>query len=364
VSTNVVARRLANQRLVGPPYASLAEAVSRMGAVQAQDYAGAKWALGQRVHDVTDAGVERALAHGTILRTHVLRPTWHLVAAVDIRWMLALTAPRIRALMGHYDRRLGLDAAVYKKSHATIAKALRDGDRTRTELADALTRARVDLTGSQRLGHLLMRAELDALICSGARRGKQATYALLDDRSPAGGALPRDEALAELATRYFSTRGPASIRDFSWWAGLTMADATRGAELAVGVLKREIIDGLPYWSAAGEPAVKGTSSSAHLLPNFDEYYIAYKDRSAMLSAPTKRGDSPWLPGLTDNLLLFGGRLAGSWRRGIGTKGVTIVTSTTRSLTKSEHSRLAAQVKRYATFLAAPVAAHTHQNKNT
>ena len=165
--------------------------------LQSQDYAGAKWALAMRSRNATDATIERAFAEGSIVRTHVLRPTCHFVTPADIRWMLALTAPRVKAAMAYYDRKLELDDALFRRSNAAIVQALRDGKQlTRTEIGDVLRRAGINVTGSQRLGHLLLRPELEGIVCSGARRGKQFTYALLEGALPRAAALSRDEALS------------------------------------------------------------------------------------------------------------------------------------------------------------------------
>jgi DNA glycosylase AlkZ-like len=351
-TTDLVRFRLSNQRLVGRPCSTPARVVEHLGAVQAQDYGGAKWAIAQRTGGVTDADVEGALCAGVVLRTHVLRPTWHIVPAADIRWMLELTAPRVRALMAHYDRRLGLDDALYNRSNRVMEKALRDGKfLTRAEAGAVLVRAGIDPGGSQRLGHLLMRAELDGVVCSGPRQGKQATYALLAERAPKAKALPREEALATLATRYFTSHGPATVKDFAWWSGLTVADASRAVESAHETLRHDLVDGVRYWSGAVGPGKTRASGAVHLLPNFDEYHVAYKDR-AMLSAGTGTGTGR-VPGLGDNVLAIDGRLLGTWKRTVGPKGVAVRVSTVRRLKKTERDAVADQVKRYGEFLGLP-----------
>ncbi len=204
-----------------------------LGAVQSQDYAAAKWGVGQRTVGITDAIVEQAFADGSILRTHVMRPTWHFVTPSDIRWMLSLTAPRVHAANAYRYRELELNEAVFRRCRSSLMRALQGGRQlTRTELRQLLQRARIDTTAPQRLAYLLMHAELEGVICSGARRGKQFTYALLDERVPPASVPQRDEALHDLTMRYFSTRGPATPQDFSWWSGLTVADAKRGVEAA------------------------------------------------------------------------------------------------------------------------------------
>ena len=221
--------RLAGQFLTTDGPTTPVDVVQILGAVQSQDYAGAKWALAQRVRGVTDAAIEATVDAGDILRTHVLRPTWHFVTPADIRWMLALTAPRVRAKMAGPNRRLELDRAFVRRSIGVFEKALAGGrSLTRQELSAELQRARLGVITGQRLGHLMMEAELDAVVCSGPRRGRQFTYALLEERAPAAPTRSSEEALHDLTRRYFTTRGPATPHDFTWWSGLTVADAKRG----------------------------------------------------------------------------------------------------------------------------------------
>jgi len=249
--------------------------------VQAQDYAGAKWAVAQRTKAAVDSTVEQALTEGTILRTHVLRPTWHFVTPADIRWMLTLTAPRINAVMGYYNRHLELDDAVFRRSNDRLARALEGGHHlTRAELAQALGLSGINVKQSTRLVRLLMRAEQDAVICSGAPRGKHSTYALLDERAAPTPAIERDEALLRLTKTYFATRGPATALDFAWWAGITMGDARRGIDIAGSSLEQETIDGQSFWSGVPASRARKASLPAHLLPIYDEYFVGYKDRSA------------------------------------------------------------------------------------
>ena len=333
---DIARQRLANQRLVGKPFRSPTEVVAKLGAVQAQDYAGAKWAIAQRVRTATDASIERLIAKGGILRTHVLRPTWHFVLPADIRWMLALTAPRIAALMAYNNRRLGLTAKVFARTNDVLARALEGGAHlTRAEIAQALERARIDASDGLRVGHILMQAELDAVICSGARRGKHITYALLDERAPTTKPVERDEALAMLAERYFTTRSPATPQDFAWWSGLTVTDAKRGAEASrVRRLARPT-----------EP-----TGSAHLLPNYDEFFIAYRDRGAILhrvegAAPMQRTTA-----LYAHVIEIDGQLVGGWRR--TTKGDAIGVELTylATVTARERAAVLTQVERYKAFV--------------
>lgn len=262
---DVARQRLHNERLVGAQCPQPEDVVNWLGAVQAQDYAGAKWAVGQRVAGALDADVERAYVSGAILRTHVMRPTWHFVTPADIRWLQELTAPRVRAGNAPYDRGFELDEASFRRSHAVLTSALRGNhQRTRTELARALDEAGIPAQGP-RLAYIIMRAELDGLICSGALRGKQHTYALLDERAPASRRLSRDEALAELAKRYFTSHGPALPQDFAGWSGLTIADARIGIELNRSHLTSDVVGGKTYWFASAAKPANLQDPTVHLL---------------------------------------------------------------------------------------------------
>jgi DNA glycosylase AlkZ-like len=316
----LVRRRLVNQHLSRQTLTSPGELVASFGAIQAQDYAAAKWAVGQRLIGAEDATVERAMNEGSILRTHVLRPTWHFVAPADIRWMLALTSARVKAAGASQWRAYELDEPTFRRGNSAIEKALRGGKQlTRAELATALARAKVDVTSGVRVGHLLMRAELDALVCSGARRGKQFTYALLDERVAPTNARVREEALAELARRYFSTHGPATARDFAWWSGQTIADAKGALAMLAGELEHETVERQTFWFA---PAALPRSSKpvAHLLANYDEYVVGLTDRSAMAERLTKLSASDVKALVFDHVILIDGQVVGTWPRTAGRDG--------------------------------------------
>ena len=348
---DIARRRLLAQHLVTPALATPADVVRTLGAVQAQDYAGAKWALGMRMREATDAAIDRAFDEGSILRTHVLRPTWHFVTPADIRWLLALTGPRVKQAMMHYDRRLELDELLYRRSRNVVVRALRDGNHlTRTELRREIERARIEIPGTQRLAHVILRHELDAVICSGPRRGKQFTYALLDERVPPAPSLTRDEALLELTTRYFTTRGPATANDFSWWSGLTVADAKRGIEMAGRVLEREVIDSRTYWSVSGEPRRRTRSSLAHLLPNYDEYFIGFRDRSAIAQRLGARDLVKSGTVLTPHVAIIDGQLVGAWKRSIKDTAVVIELRLLANVSGPERKALERASRSYAQFL--------------
>jgi hypothetical protein len=350
--TDLLRRRLAGQCLTTPGLQAPAEVVRALGAVQAQDYAGAKWAVAQRTSGATDADIERELTAGTILRTHVLRPTWHFVAREDIRWMLDLTAPRVSAAMAYHDRQLELTPAVFRRSNAVLTKALAGGRHlTRPELATVLERAGLKTTSEQRVG-LMMRAELDTVVCSGPRRGKQFTYALFEERVPPAASQERDASLRELTRRYFSTRGPATARDFAWWSGLTLADARRGIEIAATELTHLTLEGeLFHFTERDLPKAK---PSAHLLPNYDEFFIGYKDRGAVAhrlghAHPVTGGN--WL---ISHAVFVDGQLVGGWKRRVEKTRIVVALDLAARLTPAERRRVASAAKRLGAFYRLPV----------
>jgi hypothetical protein len=355
-SLNVCAQRLVNQHLVTPKLQSGSDVVRLLGALQAQDYLGAKWALSQRTRGATDATIEKEISDGAILRTHVLRPTWHFVAPADIRWMLALTAPRVKAILAHHDRTLEIDATVLRRSRAVLTKVLAGGNYlTRSELAAAFAKAGVkaDGAGGQRLARLVMHAELDALICSGPRREKQFTYALLDERAPPARAMQRDDALRELAARYFATHGPATSDDFAWWSGLTKADATNAVNATEASLEHEVIGGRSFWFPRAR-AAKLESPLVRLLSNYDEYFIGHKDRSAMHVHLRASGVTKIPTALFGHLLTIDGQVVGVWERTSTAKSATIRLRPLTSFNRTARSAIATQVTRFADFLGMPV----------
>lgn len=350
---DVTAVRLRNQRLVPPAFHDPVDIVRWLGAVQSQDFPSAKWGLGLRGTGFTDADVELAFTKGDILRTHVLRPTWHFVTASDIRWMLKLTAHRVQAICASYYRNVGIDATLLAKSARVFERALGGGQAlTRSELGMALGRAGLRVTLRQ-MGFFMLNAELEGLVCSGPRRGKQITYALLDERAPKGQVLSSDEALAELTRRYFTSHGPATVKDCSWWSGLTMREITRGIEILGPALVSREIEGLTCWFVEAKPARRPATPSAHLLPNYDEFLIAYQDRQFC-----KRASGPHMNELGRDMfghhLIVDGRLAGSWKRSERSGSVNIAIATYGRMSRAESAAIRSAAERLGAFVGLPV----------
>jgi len=331
---DILGIRLSNQKLTETKFTNPAQVVSWLGAVQSQDFPGASWGIGQRFANSTHERVVDAFNNGEIIRTHVMRPTWHFVAPEDASWLLKLTGPRVKKLMSYYNRRLGLTNEIFERSNKIIAKTLRGKFLTRQEIAQEL-RAKGIGVSTQTLGHLVMEAELDAVICSGPLRDKKFTYALFEERVPSTKKLSGEESLFALAKKYFSSHGPATIRDFVWWSGLTTADAKMGIEL--NKFDSEIISGKQYWFETANR--HKPSSKLYLLPNYDEYTIAYQVRDAYLNPATvdyfkNQGNAAFW-----NAIVYTGEIIGMWRRTFKKSTVVIQTQIFEKLTSDQSKKL-------------------------
>jgi hypothetical protein len=350
MAIDVIRERLANQILTGPRLNGPAEVVRRQGAVQAQDYTGAKWAIGMRTKSSTHSDIEQAVARGDILRTHVLRPTWHFVLPEDIRWMLALTGPRISQVISRYNPVLGLTPAVLRRTRRVIEKALRDGAHlTRQELGEILQRERVCKVTGERLGRVMMMAEVDGVVCSGACRGKQFTYGLLDLRAPSAAPIDRDDALSRLAGRYFTSHGPASVHDFSWWSGLSVGDARRAVEMLGQSLTAVTVGEARLFMIERETSAPSTAGTAHLLPNYDEYFIGHRDRSAIGRRLKGVGLVTGGDSSITHVAIVNGELVGGWRRTTTPAGMTATLTLMARVSRAERDLLERERARFAAF---------------
>jgi hypothetical protein len=324
-----------------------AEVVSHLVAMQAQEHAYARWSVGQRCGAPASV-VDAAFDDGRILRTHVLRPTWHYATPDDLRRLLALTGPRIDAANRRRYEELGLDPRTRRRATDVIAQTVAAGPATRRDLVRALERRRISTEG-QRIAHLLLHAELHMVVCSGPMQGAQHTYVPFDDRVPPGSVPSGDEAAAELARRWFTTRGPASLRDFGWWSGLPAAVARAALESIRRELTSFEVDGRTYWSGARPRIPKGPY--VDLVQCYDEAIISYTETRAVLTTPEVSFAVPrHVDGFT-HVVLCDGRLVGHWRvhRSGRGSGVEVETRLARALDEPEEAALAAAVARYKAF---------------
>jgi len=311
--TDVANTRLVNQQIAKANFKTPKELVGWMGAMQAQDFTMAKWALGIRLPGSTEKLIEEAVNKGEILRTHVLRPTWHFVSAEDIKWMLELSAPHIKSGMKGRHKQLGLSEAILKKSRKIIEKLLATSEHlTREEIMSEFKKAKINVN-ENRSSHFMLMAEFDGLICSGKMKDGKQTYALLESRIPKTKTLDREEALTKLAQKYFISHGPATLQDFVWWSGLPVADARKAIEMIKSDFVSEKIDDKEYWLTNSTNISIKQKESVYLLPAYDEFLISYRDRDASLSlVDNKKTISN--NGIFRPVILINGQVKGIWKR--------------------------------------------------
>jgi hypothetical protein len=339
----LLAVRLRNQRLRGARSGTARDVVHWLAALQAQEFHLAKWSVAQRARGATLADIDQAFAGGVIVRTHLLRPTWHFVLGADIRWLLQVTGPRVHALNAYYYGQHELDKKLLAKSNAVIAKSLEGGAHlTRRELAGALARSGLRVSGN-RLAYVVMRAELDGIVCSGAMRGKQHTYALLETRVAPAQALAPDAALAELTTRYFTSRGPATLSDFVTWSSLTAKEGREGLALVGNALESDVLDGKTFWFGAGTSSPrKSAPPIADLVQAYDEIVMSYSDSR---DDSFRVGRGPFY-----HAVLMDGRLVGHWRPVAKGTAVRIDMALNRALARPETKALDRAIDAYGRFL--------------
>jgi len=348
--SDVALRRLFNQQIAQPAFAHPSEVVAWLGAVQAQDYLGALWAVGLRTPGATEQTIEQALADKEIVRTWPMRGTIHFVAAADVRWMLELLAPRVVQRTASRRAQLGLDEATIAASARVIAKALQGGKQLpRNAIYKLLEQADI-ATDSSRGLHILGRLAHDRLICFGARAGKQPTFALLDEWAPGAKSLPRDEALATLALRYFTGHGPATVRDFMWWSGLTAAEARAALAAVASQLGHETIGGQEYYFTQDRAVASAEAPDAFVLPPFDEFLVGYRERSAALDPHYNTLVVPGGNGIFNPIVVIGGRVVGTWKRAFKRDSVVMTFSPFAAFSETQASAITAAAERYGRFV--------------
>lgn len=349
---DIAALRLHQQMISCQHLDTPEQLVAHLGGMQGQDLPGVKWSIGLRLPEAVEADINRAFDAGKIIRTWPMRGTLHVAAASDVRWMLSLTSPK--NLSGSQKRRdaLELDDKTLARCHQVFAKTLQGGkQKNRDEMYAALEAVGISVEG-QRGYHILWNAALHGLICLAAIRDKEQNYALLEEWVKPVQAKTRDEALAELAWRYFNSRGPATIKDFIWWSGLSATEARAGFEDIKTKLVAETVGKTTYWMSPDISLPKG-NVSAFALPGFDEYILGYQDRSAVLELQHAEKICPGGNGMFASTIVIGGRVVGTWKRAIKKKGIVITVTPFVELSKAEQSAFKQAAERYAAFMGLP-----------
>jgi len=331
------------------------DVVSWFGAAQAQDYEPAKWAMALRTTGAVNVDLDRLVDEGRILRTHALRPTWHFVSSADVRWLQALTGPRVHVLNGHYYRLHGLDGELLARCEDLIGRWLADdGDLTRSEIGERLGVEGIEAQGN-RLAYVMMSAELNGIVCSGKRRGATQTYALISERVEPAPELTEAEALRELTIRYFQSHGPATVGDFRWWSSLTVAQILHGLDLAKDRLHNETVGDYELWSVDPTDVKRPSGPTVHLLQAYDEYTVAFADTKAAVDAAGIATSPPVIDGRAFyNALIVDGQLAGWWRRRLSRRDIELDMRPIRPLSETERRLLGEAAGDYGRFHGLPV----------
>ncbi|WP_245647860.1 winged helix DNA-binding domain-containing protein [Paenibacillus borealis] len=354
MSKRIADQRLIHQRIQQPSPLQPGEVVRAFGAMQAQDYMQAVWAVGLRTPSAGLIEVERAIADRKLLLTWTLRGTLHFVPPENTKWMLQLCAPRILRQAAARLTQLELDDKLLERCRKIIYTALKGGNQlTRPDLLKLLEDQGISTSG-QRGYHILWHSAYNGLICFGPRSGKQQTFVLLDEWVEHSRELSFEESLNELAALYFTAHGPATVQDFAWWAGLTLTDARAGLEAVRCRLQSEVIDGSEYFMP--EPAaISGPEpAGVHLLAGFDEYILGYKDRSAVLEPERFPLIVPGNNGIFLATVVADGRVAGTWKRTIKRKGVELFITPFAPLEQKVIEGVQRGAERYALFLGLPL----------
>lgn len=340
----IAKRRLVSQQLAGTQIKSPVEMVEWFGAIQGQEYAQTKWGLGLRLLQYTDYDIESELSEGKILRTHLLRPTWHFVSSKDICWLLKLTAPRVHLSNAYMYRQLELDAKVFRRCNDILIKTLHGSKHlTREDINEQFKKHKIIAKG-HRLSYIMMNAELEGIICSGAKKGNQFTYSLLEERVKQKNSLTWDEALAELTARYFNSRSPATIKDFATWSGLTINDCRKGIKMIESSLTKEIIEQQEYFLKPDTSLPKERLNKIHLLPIYDEFIMGYNDRSAIM---TLKNNTPFQ---YDSMIIYDGQVIGTWKRIITKNSIDIKYNFFKPLSRLENKAFNQSLNHLGDFL--------------
>ncbi len=338
--------------------------LSHMGAMQAQDYAMATWAVGLRLPGTKQKDIGQAIANGEIIRTHILRPTWHFVSAHNARWMMHLAAPYLKRTSLSQLRQLELDDTVFAKTNSIIEKMLGNGEElTREEIATEISKNGI-VCNPMRMVQIMFRAEIDMVVCNGSPRGRQQTYSLFDARVPFLPPISREEAIARLTKTYFASHGPASVHDFAWWSGLTLKDIRMGLEMVKDSLNSAFVEASEYWFQEPLPNLPPERPTASAIPAFDEYGVSYKDRSFLIK---KEQISRFVTsnGVFNPIIVVDGSIVGVWKREVKKQHVHIMPEffpgAFEHLHPTEQEQIAKAFQKYADFLNLPLSSENFGN---
>lgn len=346
--SDIALLRTKTQQISTKYFQDAEKVVHHMGALQAQDSAMNKWAIGLRCKGATEASIEKAFSDNRIVRTHLLRPTWHTVSACDVRWILSLTSPQIKPLLKSHLRNLGLTDELLQTSKAVIKNSFGKESFARHEI-NALLEAEGIRTQGQRSSMIMFYLEMEGVVCSGEVKNKQHTYSLMDDRIPMNALVTQEDQLKELAWRYFNSHAPATLEDFTWWSGLQITRARKALEMISDKLESVRIGQTLYWYPKSLEVSVPTGDAIYLLPAYDEYIISYKDRSAVIPlADFTRAIN--MNGIFWPVIVFNGKVIGTWSRAVKKDKVIVNPLAFKNFTIKQKRLIAKAAHEFGVFL--------------
>ncbi|MDX1995803.1 MAG: winged helix DNA-binding domain-containing protein [bacterium] len=352
LNKSIAYQRLRNQRILGSKVDTPEDVVRGMGAMQAQDYHQAVWAVALRTNGGTLTDVEQAIADGKIICTWPMRGTIHFIPPENVRWMLRLFASRVIKGIGRRMAQLNLTQDDLLRSQELCEKALANGVcLTRSSLLDLFEASNLSARGPRGY-HILTQLAQRGVLCQGPRQGKEQTFTLLDTWVAEAETLSDEDALAKLATLYFTTHGPATAQDFAWWTGSTLTDARKGIQGAVPALQCEKIERIEYYKALNQDD-ESFESSVWLLPGYDEYILGYKDRSAVLREGDINYVVPGSNGVFRPMIVVNGQIAGTWTKMLKKRHLDINLEPFLPMSDVQLEMAASEAERYGVFHGLP-----------
>lgn len=315
--------RLNNQLLSDHNLEDPVEVVNYMCAMQSQSLDMAKWAIGSRLQNSSSKTITDALNTGKIIRTHILRPTWHFISAEDIYWMNDLSYPRLKPVYQYYAKMLKANVSTIYSYINHVEKVLEGCKHlTKQEIRVNIKEAGIDLDDNN-LSVLLSFAELEGIIVNGKLDGNKQTFTLLKEWVPYRENISKEEALKRLAYKYFSSHGPATLQDFVWWSGLTVTDCRNAMEMIKSDFISEMVNGREFWMKSSIISPILEIDTALLLAPFDEFLVSYKDRSEIFDSGHLR-EIVAVNGIFSPTIMFKGKVIGTWRKKMKKKRPEIV----------------------------------------
>ena len=311
-SSEISKYRLISQQIAETNFSSPLQLSEWMGAIQAQDLPMSLLAIALRTKNTTIKTIEKALNEGEIIRTHLMRPTWHIVSKNDIYWMLDLTAPALKRTIGRRYKEMDFNNELMQKANGLLEKNMQGKELTRQEIGKIFAENNIR-TDENRLSHFLMNAEFDQLVCSGSLKGRLQTYVLLEEKVPEKKRFSREESILKLTETYFKSHSPATIADFAWWSFLPLKEIRWALNELKNIFQSEQIGEETYYFPSEISEIKLKKSAVHLLPAFDEFLVSYQSKHVAVPDENLR-KAVSVNGMFAPIIVQNGQIIGTWKK--------------------------------------------------